>query len=56
MMASCCYVTVSALKENGYSRNAAGPFFFTIHSYQRVEKIQSALLQICSAFSQNAAC
>jgi hypothetical protein len=31
-------------------------FFFTAHSYQRVEKIQSVLLQIGSAFSQNAAC
>jgi hypothetical protein len=31
-------------------------FFFTARSYQRVEKIQSALLQIGSAFSQNAAC
>jgi hypothetical protein len=31
-------------------------FFFTAHSYQRVEKIQSILLQIGSAFSQNAAC
>jgi hypothetical protein len=31
-------------------------FFFTAHCYQRMEKIQSALLQIGSAFSQNAAC
>jgi hypothetical protein len=31
-------------------------FFFMAHSWQRVEKIQSVLLQIGSAFSQNVAC